>query len=180
MEIKIRTKNFNSNVGVKELAEKELARVEKMVVADTIFDVCVKKDENKNGRVLYKCDITIKNGKQFLRGYAEGDTVESSVDMAVDSLKRKIRKAKTYAERRSKDYDKFINPAYKEESKEKETKDKIVIERLKEIEADVMTVEEAVMQMELSGHEFFVFKNENGNFNIVYKRSKNYGLIDVN
>ena len=178
MEIKIRTKNFNSNAGVKELAEKELARVSKMVVPNTIFDVCVKKEENKNGKVLYKCDITIKNGREFLRGYAEGDKVESSVDMAVDSLKRKIRKAKTYAEKKNKDYDKFIAPEYKD-TKEKEKEEKIVIERLKEIEVDIMTTEEAVMQMELSGHDFFVFRTENGNFNIVYKRDKNYGLLDL-
>ena len=179
MEIKIRTKNFNSNVGVKELAEKELSRVEKMVVSNTIFDVCIKKEENKNGQVLYKCDITIKNGKQFLRGYAECDSVESALDVSVDSLKRKIRKAKTYAEKRNKEYDKFIAPEYRE-NKEKEKEDKFVIERLKEIEADVMTAEEATMQMELSGHDFFVFKNENGNFSIVYKRSKGYGLILIN
>ncbi len=180
MEIKLRTKNFNSNVGIKELAEKELARVQKMVVPDTIFDVCVKKDEGKNGKSLFKCDITIKNGREFLRGYAEGDNVEASIDMAVDSLKRKIRKAKTYAEKRNKEYDKFIAPEYKETNEEKSTKEKVVIERLKEIEVDVMTVDEAAMQMELSGHDFFVFRNENGNYNIIYKRSKNYGLIDIN
>ena len=55
-----------------------------------------------------------------------------------------------------------------------------IIERLKEIEVDVMTAEEAAMQMELSGHDFFVFKNENGTFSIVYKRSKGYGLILAN
>jgi putative sigma-54 modulation protein len=162
MEIKIRTKNFNSNAGIKELAEKELTRVQKMVVPDTIFDVCVKKEEGKNGKSLFKCDITIKNGREFLRGYAEGDDVKASIDMAVDSLKRKIRKAKTYAEKRNKEYDKFIAPEYKEK-KEENVKEKVVIERLKEIEVDVMTVDEAAMQMELSGHDFFVFKNEKGN-----------------
>lgn len=178
MQIKIRTKNFNSNAGVESLAKKELARVEKMVVEDTIFDVCVKKENGKSNRPLFKCDITIKNGREFLRGYAEGDTVEASVDMAVDSLKRKIRKARTFAEKRNKEYAKFIAPEYKE-VQSVEAEDKVVIERIKEIEADVMTVEEAAMQMELSGHNFFIFRNKDGEINVIYKRSVNYGLIEV-
>ena len=177
MEIKIRTKNFSSNEGVQRLAEKELKRVEKMFAENTIFDVCVKKEKDEANKTLFKCDIMIKNGKSFMRGYGEGDKVEASIDNAVDSLKRKARKAKTFAEKK-REYDKFTSLEYRE-TPEPISPFKIRIEREKEIEADVMTPEEAAMQMELSGHEFFIFKSEKGNVCVLYKRDKGYGIISV-
>lgn len=176
MEIKIRTKNFNSNFGVEQLAQKELARVEKMFAEDTIFDVCVKKEKSM-GQMVFKCDITIKNGKHFVRGYGEGDGVETSIDLAVDSLKRKARKIKTFEEKKRQNYSKFIAPDYEKEPDFPPSHFKIRIEREKIIEADMMTSEEAAMQMELSGHNFFVYRNEDGNVAVLYKREKGYGVI---
>lgn len=176
MVVKIKTKNFASNVGVEDLAKKELARVEKMFVKDTIYDVCVKKEKNKANKTVYKCDITIKNGKQFVRGFAEGDSVEASIDMAVDSLKRKARKAKTLSMKKRKEYGKFIAPEYEEVEESADTLE-FEIGRVKEIEVGMMSAEEAAMQMELSGHDFFVFKDEDGIVNVVYKRAQGYGVI---
>ena len=175
MDVKIRTKNFSSNEGVEALAKKELTRVEKMFAEETIFDVCVKKEKDEANKALYKCDITIKNGKHFLRGYGEGNTVESSLDFAVDSLKRKARKAKTFAKKK-REYSKFVSPEYAT-TPEPSMPFRIRIEREKEIEADVMTPEEAAMQMELSGHEFFVYRNDKGNMCVLYKRKGGYGIL---
>ena len=178
MEVKIRTQNFASNAGVKELAEKELKRVESMFVPDTIFDVCVKK-ENRNNNVLYKCDVTVKNGKQFIRGYAQGDSVVSSIDGAVDSLKRKARKIKTISISRREKYSRFFFDEICEEPTIKEMD--VSIERVKEIEPAVMTPEDAVVQMELSGHEFFLFRDDVGRVCLVYKRDESgYGELVCN
>ena len=176
MVVKIRTKNFNSNEGVERVARKELARVEKMFAENTIYDVCVKKERNEANKTVYKCDILIKNGKLFIRGFGEGNTVEASLDAAVDSLKRKARKVKTLAKKKIKEYDQFIAPDYEEQAEEI-FNFSIKIERRKEFEALVMTEEEAAIQMELSGHDFFVFRNENGDVSVLYKRARGYGII---
>lgn len=180
MNVKIMTKNFASNEGVEELVKKELLRVEPMFASNTRYDVCIKKEKNKANKTVFKCDITIKNGKKFVRGYAEMDTVVSAVDFAVDSLKRKARKIKTLEKKKRKEYNKFLSVSYDEcEQEEQEAAFSFELNRVKNIEADVLPVEDAAIQMEMSGHNFFVFKDENGNVNVIYKKEKGYGLIVV-
>lgn len=177
MQIILRTKNFASNVGVEELAQKELTRVKKMLDEDTVFDVCIKKGKNEANKNLYKCDVTVCNvGKHYVRGYGEGDTVAASIDSAVDSFKRKLRKLKTLNEKKQKDFVKFAAPDVEDEA-ERIFNPKMKIERRKEFEALVMTEEEAVIQMELLSHNFFVYRNEQGNVCVLYKRENGYGVI---
>lgn len=179
MKVNITTKNFSSNAGVREVVEKELKRVEKMFAPDTLFDVCIKKYKDKSDRDYFKCDITIKNGKNFIRGYGEADSVISVVDFAVDALKRKARKIKTLNIKKRKGYADFL-VLPEELDKDNTPEFDISVSRVKELDADVMTPEDAIVQMELSGHDFFVFKDDVGTVNIIYKRNEGYGQIIVN
>lgn len=175
MKIKFVTKNFASNAGVEDLLKKELKRVEPMFCKDTIFSAAISKSTNGPRDERFKCDITVKNGRHFLRGFGEGGSVETSIDGAVDSLKRKARKLKTVEIQKRKDYEQIVIEDYVEE----EEKFEFSLERIKEIQLEPMTTEEAAIQMELSGHNFFVFKDKTDIVNVLYKREQGYGVIVV-
>jgi putative sigma-54 modulation protein len=97
------------------------------------------------------------------------------MDRCVEIIDRQIRKNKTRLEKRFKENE-FILPDLREELDE----DPEFIVRNKEFELFPMTVEEAIMQMNLLGHQFFVFFNdETGNVCVVYARKDGtYGLIN--
>ena len=89
--INITARGFELKQGTKDGIDKELKRIEKMLPESASFDVTLAK--KKDG---YKCDITVLNVGSFIRGEARADRIEPVIDMAVDDLKRKIRKLKTY------------------------------------------------------------------------------------
>lgn len=174
---KIAARGFNLKEGTKLGVEKELKRVEKMLPQTSSFDVTISKKVDG-----YKCDITVKDAGSFIRGEAISDDIESSIDFAVDDLKRKIRKLKTYFlnKKRKSGIDNIAMSVEKFE----QTKDEDVVEgfkdikRKKDVYLQMMNDEEAVVQMEMLGHNFFVYLGEDGNVKIVYKRKKKYGLLN--
>ncbi len=108
-----------------------------------------------------------------------------ALDKAVDILERQVvrykqrmrTKVRHNADDYKKEYEAILIP---EDDLEEEDSSLYKIERVKNFEVKPMDAEEAVMEMELVGHNFFVFRNsENDEINIVYKRKNNsYGLIE--
>ena len=175
MKIKFVTKNFASNEGIVALLEKELKRIEPMFCKDTVFSASLNKVENTIRSERFKCDITVKNGRHFLRGFGEADSVAAAIDLAVDSLKRKARKLKTVEIQKRKDFEKIVVENYEEDDEKFE----FSLERIKEIQLEPMTTEDAAIQMELSCHNFFVFKDRTDVINVLYKREQGYGVLVV-
>lgn len=172
---KITARGFNLKEGTKLGVEKELKRVEKMLPSTSSFDVTISK--NVDG---YKCDITVKDAGSFIRGEAISDTIESSIDFAVDDLKRKIRKLKTYLldKQRKSGIDNILKSVEKFEEEDSFQQDgSLDIKRRKDISLQMMNDEEAVVQMEMLGHNFFVYLSEEGEIKILYKRKKGYGIL---
>jgi putative sigma-54 modulation protein len=103
----------------------------------------------------------------------------TSIDILIDLIERQIRKNKTRLEKRLREGS--IADLIKSSTEQVEEEKEFKIVKTKLFEAKPMDAEEAILQMNLLGHEFFVFKNGlTGNTNIVYKRKdKNYGLIEV-
>lgn len=101
----------------------------------------------------------------------------ASIDLVVDKLERQIRKQKTKLLRRNNSESLRFQCIPDELEKDKQEQ-KIV--RTKKFAIKPMSSEEAVLQMELLGHSFFVYQDaENGEVNVVYKRRDgNYGLIE--
>ncbi len=176
---KIAARGFNLKEGTKLGVEKELKRVEKMLPITSTFDVTFNKKVDG-----YKCDITVKDAGSFMRGEAVSDSIESSIDFAVDDLKRKIRKLKTYliGKKRKLGIDNIATSLENFQKREpsKENFSYMDIRRNKEIFLQMMNEEEAVVQMEMLGHNFFAYLGEDGSFKIIYKRNKGYGLLTCN
>ncbi len=174
--IKITARGFNLLEGTKLGVEKELKRVKKMLPKTTSFDVTLTKKVNG-----YNCDIIVKDAGSFIKGEAISETIESAIDFAVDDLKRKIRKLKTYLvdKKRKTGIDNIANAFIN--SKENDNfnfKQATEIVKTKKIMLQMMDDEEAIVQMEMLGHSYFIYISCDGNVRVVYKRKKGYGLLD--
>ncbi|MBR4879017.1 MAG: ribosome-associated translation inhibitor RaiA [Clostridia bacterium] len=120
-------------------------------------------------------EITVKHAGYYFRAQESSNDMYKSIDGAIDSIEKQIQKNKTKLEK------KLRNGAFEAEylgNIEAEEISSVV--KVKEFDLKPMTVEDAILQMELLNHEFFFFKNseENEKYCIVYKRDNGgFGLI---
>lgn len=178
--INITARGFELKQGARDGIEKELKRIEKMLPENASFDVTLKKE--KEG---YNCDITVKHFGSFIRGEAFEGRIEPAIDAAVDDLKRKIRKLKTYFvdKKRKGSIDELAEAM--EDLGDEVTMDNfdeayyssVDIKRTKTITPNMMTDDEAAVQMEMLGHSFFVYLGIDGETKIIYKRKSGYGVL---
>ena len=123
-------------------------------------------------------EVTIPIQKIVVRGEERHDDLYAAIDLVVDKLERQIRKNKTRMQKRvSKETIIGFDLNYESVPEEEEQ----VIVKRKQIEMKPMSEEEAMLQMELVGHEFFVFRNvSSGDVDVLYKRKDgNYGIIET-
>ncbi len=123
-----------------------------------------------------KVEITIWSGKYNIRAEVVNADLYSAIDLVIDKLERQFKKyrGKLNSKRVKEEYIPEIDDLFEEEEQ------KIV--RRKEVFLKPIDEEEAITQMELLGHSFFVFKNvDTKKINVVYKRSdEDYGIIEAN
>ena len=114
----------------------------------------------------------------ILRAEESHSDLYAAIDIVSDKIERQIRKNKTRMNKRtSKGEDLGFDLSFDEMKEDEESN----IVKRKEIEMKPMSEEEAILQMNLIGHEFFVFKNvESGEVDVLYKRKDgNYGIIET-
>ena len=134
-------------------------------------------------RGRYIAEVTIKNNGLFHRVTETTSDMQASIDSAVAAIERQIRKHKTKLGKRLRDgaLDRDYTTQVKHETPDEDEPDFKIV-RTKMFPIKPMTPEEAVLQMNLLEHEFFVFKNQDRDdaFSIVYRRKQgDYGLIET-
>lgn len=154
---------------------------EKLKKLDKYFDT----PEEITANVLIKVkgkdqtvEVTIPTKKFILRGEETNNDLYAAIDLVTDKLERQIRKNKTRLKK--KNVQNVIDFKIDfEVEKEDENKSKIV--KRKNIEMKPMSEEEAILQLELLGHSFFVFKNvKTDEIDILYRRNDgDYGIIET-
>ncbi len=124
-----------------------------------------------------RVELTLFVNGMILRAEAETPDLYASVDDAVDRLERRIRKFKTRINRRARRTAVEVPAAA---GTEEEPEEEMRIVRVKQFAVKPMGPEEAVLQMNLLGHDFFVFRNaDTGEVNVVYRRrGGGYGIIE--
>ncbi|MDU5570851.1 ribosome hibernation-promoting factor, HPF/YfiA family [uncultured Peptoniphilus sp.] len=166
-------KNIELTESLKNVAEKKFSKLDKYF------------SEEAEARVVFSTvreqqtvEVTIFLPKTIIRAEETTDDMYSSMDNAVDALARQIRKHKTKLKRRYQNNETIRFDEIAEKEKE-ETENKIV--KRKNFELSPMNEEEAILQMELLNHNFFVFLDaDTETVSIVYKRKDgNYGKIEV-
>ena len=171
MEYIIRGDNTTS---IKEYIESKLDKLSKYLNTDNLRATIVTKKEGRNQKI----EVTIPTEYVLLRAEVVDDDLYNAIDLVVDKLEGQIRKYKTRLSRKSKDHKLAFNVATLEPLEEEEED---VIVKTKTIHPKPMDLEEAIMQMELIGHSFFVYKDTETNLiSVVYKRlDGDYGLIET-
>lgn len=174
MKTYIYARNITLTDGLKEAIENKLNRLDKYfnqpVEARATLSV-TKMDQT--------FEVTIPFGNVLLRAEESSDDMYKSIDLVQDKLERQIRKYKTKIERKAGDTSVRFNETAFTRADEKDEEDAPRIVRTKKISMKPMSKEEAVLQMELLGHNFYVFEDEDGETSVVYKRKDgNYGLLE--
>ena len=175
MEIIIRGDKLKITDSMHDYIEEKLGKLEKYQKNnDEIRANVIVKVKNHEQRV----EITIPLKTYIVRAEETKDDFYAAVDKALDTLERQIRKNKTrmMSKQVKTSFDFDINEI--EQEIEKEQEEKKIVKR-KTVEVKPMNEEEAILQMELLGHEFYMYKDsESGKSAVVYKRKDgNYGVI---
>ncbi len=153
--------------------DRKLARLDKYFRDDA--EATVTLNVQKNSQIV---EVTIPLKGSIIRAEESSDDMYASLDKVIDVLERQLRKHKEKMQsKKSMDTIRFENVETLPEEERGEEK-KIV--KVKRFPIKPMGEEEAILQMELIGHAFFVFENaETGDANVVYKRKDGqYGLIE--
>lgn len=170
-------KKINTSPALREYAEKKIGKLDRFFKTESDASVTF---SIERGRHL--AEVTIRNGGMFYRVSEATSDMYASVDSAVASIERQIRKNKTRLEKRLREGSLVRDaelPVVSPDEDEDEPEFNIV--RTKRFSMKPMTVEEAILQMNLLDHEFFAFRNQDENeaFAVVYKRKNGgYGLIE--
>lgn len=178
MRYNIIGKNIDVWDKTKEMVEKKMDRVAKLFPADTEATITLSLE-----KLVSTIEITVPMNKRYVRAEVQDPDMTAAMDKAVDILegqvvrykKRMRTKVRSGAEAYAAEYAAILVP---EEDLDDEPM--VKIEKVKRFEVKPMDAEEAVMEMELVGHNFFVFRNgETDEVNVVYKRKNGtYGLIE--
>ena len=177
MRYNIKGKNMEIGERTKEKVSDKLDRAKKLFPEDAEATVVI-----KNEKLEYIVEVTIPMSKRVVRAEVSADDMMTAVDKAVDIIERQIvrykKRLKTQMKKNAAfkaEYDAINIPV---DDADDDTLYKI--EKSKKFEIRPMSAEEAVMQMELLGHSFFVVRNDETELiNVVYKRKDgSFGLIE--
>lgn len=170
-------KNTTVTDALKEKITDKLARIEKLFPEETeaIVTLSVVKLD-------HTIEVTVKLPKRILRAEVTTQDMYSGIDEVVDVLENQMVKYKNRLRDKSRKDSSFASElkAFESEEIDYEDEDGLKIAKTKRFAVKPMDAEEAVLEMELIGHNFFVFRNARSEeINVVYKRRDGaYGLIE--
>lgn len=162
---------------VHDYAEKKVGKLERYFRTEPDASVVFSVEKGRNN-----VEVTVRSGGTILRAAESTSDMLASIDAAVADMERQLRKNKARLEKRLRK-DAFVRSVEEAETSfvPEEPEEEFTIVRTKRFPIKPMSVEEAVLQMNLLDHAFFAFCNEDagGAFAVVYKRTDGgYGLIE--
>ena len=172
MNINIRGDKIEVTNSIKKYIKEKLSRLERYFEDSSKIDSHVLVRARNGEQVI---EVTIPTSRYTLRAEEKNSDLYAAIDLVIDVLERQIRKNKTKLnKRRELNQDFAFIP-----EEEEEYEDENIIVKRKTVSAKPMSEEEAILQMELLDHDFFMFKNEDEDcFSVLYKRKDgNYGII---
>ncbi|WP_184404686.1 ribosome hibernation-promoting factor, HPF/YfiA family [Geomicrobium halophilum] len=184
MNYNIRGENMEVTPSLRDYVEKKIGKVERYFDTPPVAEVHVKMHSQNTQNSI---EVTIPMSRLLLRAEEDHQDMYAAIDLVVEKLERQIRKHKTKVNR------KFRQSGTKDVFKNEmgvtqlengwttdENESEVDLVRTKRFNLKPMDAEEAVLQMDMLGHSFFVFSNAvNGDTNVVYRRKDGrYGLIE--
>lgn len=177
MKISIRGDKIEVTKSIKDYAEEKLSKLDKYFEKNSEINtsvlISVKND-------IQKIEVTIPTSKFTIRAEESHSDLYAAIDLIIDKLERLIRKNKSKLSDHYKNLPNFeMNFDYEELEKTEEEKEVIV--KRKNIDTKPMSEDEAILQMQLSDHDFFAFKNVDEEcVSVIYSRKDgSYGILNV-
>lgn len=157
----------------KERVEKKLAKFQKIFSDKAEAHVVVTVEKNRQ-----TVEITIRDNKMIYRAESTMSEMNDALDRVVDILMRQIRKNKTRLEKRVKAGS--IDALTADMPAQEEPEEEYQVVRKKQVMLKPINVEEAILEMNMINHDFFMFINaETAEMNVVYRRANgNYGVLE--
>ena len=179
LKFNIRGENVEVTESIRDYVIKRISKLEKF------FEDNVEANAHVNLKVYpnktFKVEVTIPLPYLTLRAEETSSDMYGSIDLVTDKLERQIRKYKTKVNRKSREKG-YKNMDFVPDVEDEPVSDDLKIVRTKQISLKPMDPEEAVLQMDMLGHDFFVFEDaETKGTSVVYRRKDGrYGLIEIN
>ena len=173
MKIVYTARKVNLRDNFKERVEKKLKKLEKLFSEEAVVNVVVTLEKNRQ-----TVEITIRDRGIVYRAESTMPEMNDALDRVMDILVRQIRKNKTRLEKRLKTGS--INDIIAGIPEEDAQEDECRVVRTKQVIVKPLTVEEAILEMNLINHDFFMFINaETNDVNVVYRRKNgDYGVLE--
>ena len=172
MRIQLRGEKIEITEAINSYVEEKISKLDKFFKEK---DIQAKVTIKMNGK-KHAIDVTIPYDKFIIRSEEIHDDLYAAIDLVLDKLERQIRKNKTKMKKHT-----AFNINYAEIEDEVNEEENKVVKR-KTIEMKPMSEEEAILELELLSHDFFIYKDsDTESVNVVYKRKDgNYGIIETN
>lgn len=176
MKLNIRGDKIQLTKSIKDYIEEKIGKLDKYFNANNEI-TCYVLIKVKNE--IQTIEVTLPTDKFTIRAEESHNDLYAAIDLIVDKLERMIRKNKTKLNKRYNESLDFVS--YDEVEEDEEETDLTKIVKRKNIDTKPMGEEEAILQMQLLNHDFFVFKNiDEECVSVLYiRKDGNYGIINV-
>jgi len=180
MHVSVTFRNVEPTDSLKEFAAEKIAKIEKYIHTPTDAHVVLSVEKHR-----HKADITLKAHGMMMRGKNATEDMYASIDGAVDKIERQVKRyRKKLTDHKSREGHaakiKLNYIAAERPFEEPASELPAQITSTKEIDARPLTVEEAIMQMDLMDNNFLVFTNiHTDKLNVLYRKDDGFGLIEA-
>lgn len=178
MQLIIQGKNIEVTDRLREYVEKKLNRLDRYLPNITEARVELSTESARSAEHRQVAQLTLRAKKKILRSEERTDDIFTSIDAMVSKMYRQIARYKGKRQDKGRGIEELLPEEFYDEYEEEEESPRRIV-RIKRFDMAPMDEEEAVEQMELLGHDFFVFYNANDDgINVLYRRRDgDYGLI---
>ncbi|MDD3824644.1 MAG: ribosome-associated translation inhibitor RaiA [Anaerolineae bacterium] len=178
MELILKGKNVEVTDRLREYVEQKIGKLDRYLPSISEAWVELSSEETKAAQDRQVCQVTVRSNGTILRAEERSDDMFSAIDTVLDKMYRQIARYKGKRKNRWRGAGTTVEPLPIALGEELEEEVRSIV-RVKRFPMTPMVPEEAVEQMELLGHDFFVFFNaEEGRINVLYRRKGgNYGLL---
>lgn len=177
IKFSIRGENLEVTEALRNYVEDKVAKIEKYFHEDQELNAKVNLKVYRDKRA--KVEVTIPIGSITLRAEDVSQEMYGSIDLVVDKIERQIRRNKTKIERKHRQ--KVSTSQIFTEDLVEQAEEEVKVVRTKQVDLKPMDIEEAILQLELLGHDFFIYTDaSDGTTNVLYKREDgDLGLLEV-
>jgi putative sigma-54 modulation protein len=177
MRLQVKGKNVEVTDAIQDYAERKLGKLARQLADPTRVELELMVERNPSIAESQVAEATIWTKGPTLRAREASTDMKASIDQLVEKLERQV---KRYRQKRRHEHDRHTDGHVPPASGPPPGEEAAVIVKSKQFVLNPLLPEEAIMQLELVGHDFFVFRNaDSGEINVVYRRRDgDYGLIE--